>query len=233
MRRRWVAATGLGAVLAYALGSFVTASLGAPDAPLLDGLSPPPPYRWVNPPPELESGNQAPEPGTFTLDLNRKGSTAGAFSTPDSQATVIISEGSIEAAPGADSVALEITPLDPATLAKPPSGLELAGNAYEIVARYEPLGEPVEETTTGADQRVVLVYPAVAGEPEHDPVTMLHSSAGGRWERLETRDSGATQQAQVTFESFGYFVVARPSDAGGLSSSALGVVVLSVILLGL
>jgi hypothetical protein len=231
--RRWVVATGLAAVALYALGSFLSARLGAQDAPLLDGLSPPPPYRWVNPPADLAAANQEPAGGTFSVDLTRKGSTAGAFSTPDSQATVIVSEGSIPFAPGQESVEVEITPLDPATLGDPPPELELAGNAYEFAATYQPSGDPVPTLAIGADQRIVLVYPAAATEPEHRAVTMLTSPDGESWERLETNDSGAQQQAQVSFDAFGYFVVARPLESGGLSTSAIGVVVLSVVLLGL
>jgi hypothetical protein len=233
LKRAVTAAAALGAVGVYLLGSFISARLGVGPAPLLDGLAPPPPYRWVNPPPELEEGNQEPASGAFTVDLDKNGSTAGAFSTDDSQATVIISQGSIAAAEGQKAAEIEITPRDPATLGDPPSDLEFAGNAYEVTATYKPSGDPVESLAGAADQRIVLVYPASATEPEHSGVTVLTSGDGDNWERLETRDSGVQQQAQVAFEDLGFFVVARPPEANGLSTSAIGVVVLSVVLLGL
>lgn len=233
MRRPRAIVAGVVAVAVYAVGSLISARLGVQPAPMLDGLSPPPPYRWVEPPPELAAGNEEPAGGSFTVDLTKKGSTAGAFSTPDSQATVIVSEGSIAASSGEERVRIEIEPLDPALLGPPPSGLEFAGNVYRMTGTYEPGEQPVGELAPGHDQRVVLIYPAAASEPEHQPVTLLASDDGERWTRLETNDSSAQQQAQSTFENFGYFVVARPPAATGLSNSAIGVVVLSVILLAL
>ena len=48
-----------GALLVVA--ACVTAALGfLPAVPLLDGLAPPPAYRWVDPPPELRGSNQTP-----------------------------------------------------------------------------------------------------------------------------------------------------------------------------
>lgn len=223
---------GVLALAAYVGGSFVSARLGAAPAPMLDGLNPPPPYRWVDPPPGLAAENEEPAGGSFTLELTKRGSTAGAFSTPDSQATVIVSEGSIAPAQGEERVRIELTPLDPDSLGEPPSDLEFAGNAYRITATYEPGEVEVPEVNPGADQRVVLVYPAAASAPEHEPVTLLSSADGDEWDRLETNDASVQQQAQASFEQFGYFVVARPpAGESELSSSAVGVIVLSVVLL--
>jgi hypothetical protein len=233
LRRSLAVATGAAALGAYALGSLVSARLGVQPAPMLDGLSSPPPYRWVDPPAELESTNEEPGGGSFELDLTRRGSTAGAFSTPDSQATVIVSEGSIAPSAGQDRARIELTPLDPDRLGEPPDGLEFAGNAYQITATYEPGEVPITEVTAGADQRVILIYPAAAAEPGHKAATLLSSPDGESWTRLETNDATVQQQAQARFEEFGYFVVARPPSAEGLSTSAIGVVVLSVVLLGL
>ena len=230
MRRSLAAAAGVAAVAAYIAGSFVSARFGAAPAPMLDGLNPPPPYRWVDPPPELAADNEEPAGGSFELELTNKGSTAGAFSTPDSQATVIVSEGSIAPAQGEERVRIELTPLDPSSLGDPPSDLEFAGNAYRITATYEPGEVEVAEVTPGADQRVVLVYPAAAAAPEHEPVTLLSSADGEEGDRVETNDASVQLQAQASFERFGYFVVARPPVASDLSSSAIGVIILSVVL---
>ena len=52
---------GVGIVLLYLAGAAVSgrASILA-RRPLLDGLAPPTPYRWVNPPPDLAAGLRLP-----------------------------------------------------------------------------------------------------------------------------------------------------------------------------
>ena len=58
-------------------------------------------YRWVAPPPELESTNQQPTSGTFPLQLGPDGVKSKVVFTSDNQVTVIVAEGSIAAAAGA------------------------------------------------------------------------------------------------------------------------------------
>ena len=60
--------------------------------PLLDGPGPVN-YRWVAPPPELESTNQQPTSGTFPLQLGKDGVKSKVVFTSDNQVTVIVAEG--------------------------------------------------------------------------------------------------------------------------------------------
>jgi hypothetical protein len=84
---------GLYAALAALSGSISPLARG----PLLDGLAPVN-YRWVAPPPELESTNQQPTSGTFSLQLGPDGVKSKVVFTSDNQVTVIVAEGSIAAA---------------------------------------------------------------------------------------------------------------------------------------
>lgn len=230
MKRRYVVAAGALALASYVAGAWVSASLGVVSSTMLDGLNPPPPYRWVNPPEELARDNQEPLKGTFPLALTKKGSSAGAFSTNDGQATLVVSEGSIPPATGAKSVQVEIVPLDPADVGAPlPDELEIAGNVYRMNATYKPGGDEVTELVEGGDQRVILLYPAEAGE--HKAHTVVASPDGKAWTKLQTQDSSAQQQAQAAVTMLGYFAVAAPPSSEGVSTPAIGVIVLAVVLL--
>ena len=228
MRRRALAA-GLLVVAAYAAGSFASARLGTIGPPLLDGLAPPPPYRWVNPPDELAADNKDPFSGKFPVAITNNGSDSAAFSTRDGQLTIVLSQGAIPTSPGQRSALVEVTPLDPATLGDPPSDLEVAGNAYQVTATYRPGGEEVSGLAGGGDQRIVLVYPAVAGGT-HQSRTVIQSSDGERWHALPSQDAGAQQQVQAAVESLGYFAVAAPPEQTGVSTPALGIVILAAVL---
>jgi hypothetical protein len=230
LKRRFVLGTGALALAAYAAGSWLSASLGVVSSTMLDGLSPPPPYRWVNPPPELARDNQEALRGRFPLALSKKGSSAGAFSTSDGQATLVVSEGSIAPSPGADALQVEIEPLDPADVGgRLPEGLEITGNVYRMSATYKPGGEEVKELTEGGDQRIILLYPAEAGE--HRAHTLVASPDGDTWTKLTTQDSSGQQQAQGAITSLGYFAVAAPRAEKASSTQVVAIVALAVVLL--
>jgi hypothetical protein len=179
--------------------------------PLLDSFVPPPPYRWVSPPPELAAGNQSPATGTFTVHLGPDGSQAGVFSTPDLQATLILEKGAIAPAHGSASVRLSIKPLDPATLAAPPSGITIAGNAYRFEAAYRPGGEPVKSLTGPA--RVELIYPATAGTYHHRTLQLPDGSTS--WRRLTTTDTAPQLQTISDVTSLGVFAVGQVGKPSG------------------
>ena len=196
---------GLVAVATYAAlaawsGSITPLARG----PLLDGTFPSD-YRWVTPPPELETTNQAPSAGRFKLPLTAQGVGTQVVFTSDSQVTVVIDEGSIGPAPEAASVELRVDPVDPADLAPPGDGLEPFGNAYELSASYR----PSRDTVQGLDRplQVVLLYPATSTlhANSHD---VLHSTDGQTWQALETTDTPGQQQAEAQVPDLGYVMVA-------------------------
>jgi hypothetical protein len=225
--RAWVVGAALAA--AYVLATGGAGWLGLVHGhPLLDGRSPPPPYRWVSPPPDLAAGNQPPAAGSFSVRLTAAGSAAGVFSTPDLQATLILEKGAVAPAKGEHSVGLTIVPLDPGPLAPPPRGVTIVGNAYRFRAVYLPGREPVVRFAGPA--RVTLVYPATAGTYRH---RTLQLGKGSAWRALTTTDTGFQLETISDVSSPGVFAVGQVGKAsGGSPARSLPALVLTVVALG-
>jgi hypothetical protein len=215
-RSRLVLLAGVGIVVLYLAGAVVSgrASILA-RRPLLDGLAPPTPYRWVNPPPDLAAGNKPPASTRFTVELTANGSRLGAFSTSDGQLNLVLSEGAVAARPGQTGVEVAVDPVDPATLGAAPSGLVVAGNAYRIRASYRPSGRKVE--ALGGQSSVGLVYPLLATAVADPGGHVVLSSADGRtWEQLPSTDTPGTHQVSAGLKRTGYVQVGvAPSQGSG------------------
>jgi hypothetical protein len=223
-RRVGAAAAASLVVALYVGGAYVSGRL-SPVArrPLLDGLAPSAPYRWVNPPQDLAGANRPPTPGSFTLDVLAAGVPGGAFTTPDAQVTVIVPNHAIPPAPGQQQVKLTMTPVDPASLAAAPRGRIILGNAVRVTATYLRSGEPVRKLTRGVE--LVLVYPFVLDDGgDHELVV---SPDGRAWQRIRTTDHVGPAQAIGTMPSFGYAAVsglrARGAASPGASEGGPGV----------
>jgi hypothetical protein len=215
-RSRLVLLAGVGIVVLYLAGAVVSgrASILA-RRPLLDGLAPPTPYRWVNPPPDLAAGNKPPASTRFTVELTANGSRLGAFSTSDGQLNLVLSEGGVAARPGQTGVEVAVDPVDPATLGAAPSGLVVAGNAYRIRVSYRPSGRKVE--ALGGQSSVGLVYPLLATAVADPGGHVVLSSADGRtWEQLPSTDTPGTHQVSAGLKRTGYVQVGvAPSQGSG------------------
>ena len=211
--------------------------------PLLDGLAPPTPYRWVTPPPDLAASNKPPASTRFTVELTATGSRLGAFSTSDGQINLVLSEGAVPARSGQTGVEVAVDPVDPATLGPAPSGLVVAGNAYRIQASYQPSGDTVE--ALGGQSSVGLVYPLLATAVADPGGHQVLSSADGRaWEPLPSTDTPGTHQVSARLSRTGYVQVGVAPSAGGsggnsrnrillLASGVAVVIVLAALLLRL
>jgi hypothetical protein len=220
-RSRVALLAGVGIAVLYLAGAALSgrASLLA-RRPLLDGLAPPVPYRWVKPPPDLAASNKAPASLRFSVKLAATGSQLGAFSTSDGQLNLVLSEGAVPASQGQTSVAVSIDPVDPATLGPAPPGLVLAGNAYRIQASYRPSGGKVD--ALGGRSSVGLVYPLLATAVADPSGHLVLASADGRsWQRLRSTDTPGTHQVSAELDTTGYVVVAvPPAGAGGRSGGS-------------
>ena len=211
---------GVGIVALYLAGAAISgrASILA-RRPLLDGLAPPTPYRWVSPPPELAASNRPPASARFTVELTAEGSQLGAFSTSDGQVNLVLSQGAVPPRPRQTGVEVRIEPVDPATLGPAPSGLVVAGNAYLIEASYQPSGDAVE--ALGGQSSVGLVYPllntAVADPGGHQ---VLLSPDGRVWEALPSTDTPGTHQVSARLSRTGYVEVGVAPSADGSGSGS-------------
>ncbi|HEX8134744.1 MAG TPA: hypothetical protein VF880_15105, partial [Actinomycetes bacterium] len=226
-RSRTAVLAGIGIAVLYLAGAALSGR-ASPLArrPLLDGLAPPVPYRWVKPPADLAAGNKPPASLRASVKLTATGSQIGAFATSDGQVNLVLSEGAVPARAGQTSVAVSIDPVDPATLAPAPPGLTVAGNAYHIQAAYRPSGARID--TLGGRSSVGLVYPllttAIANPSGH---LVLASTDGRSWQRLQSTDTPGTHQVSAPLGTTGYVMAAvPPAGPGGGGGNGRGRVLL-------
>ncbi len=175
--------------------------------PLLDGVGPVN-YRWVAPPPELASSNEAPSSGAMLVELDPKTGSLPVFvRTDDNQAVFLINQGSIGPATRQQQAAVTIEPLDPAGFPELGGEQVAFSNVYRVHATYEPSGQPVRELASPI--LVTLVYGHIPGvhTRSHD-LLQLRGGTGGRWRAMDTEDLIANQQAQGESDALGTFVVA-------------------------
>jgi hypothetical protein len=230
MKRRRLLLGGA-AVLIYLFGAVISSWLspfGA--APILDGLSAPPPYRWVKPPADLSATNKKPFPGKFSLRFTGGRSEAGAFTTRDSQLSMILDPGAITPHDNPSGARIDITPLA-ASSVSPPAGYTVDGNVYRITITETPSGAKV--TSFVSPQRVILVYPADKSflKPQHILAT---SSDGKSWTRLKTQDSNVQQQSSALLRSPGLVAVITPNKSQSSNSkiAVYAIVAVAILLIG-
>jgi hypothetical protein len=236
--RRRAAVAGAALCLAYLVGAVVSGSLGpASRRPILDGLAPPPLYRWVAPPPALASTNKPPSAGRSTIALDpTKGSAATVFSTRDFQASLAMGQGAI-APHGQDThVQLVMTPLAPKPDATLPADMQMAGNVIGVTATYEPSGASVGGLRTRGE--LGLVYPLLfQGVGFTD--TILRSTDERSWSALQSDDAIAQQSVHAAVGRLGFFAVgqspvgatAPPSRSTGTRNGSIVVAILAALVL--
>jgi hypothetical protein len=188
---------------------------GLPGRPLYDGLTPPAPYRWVSPPPELAGQNQEPGLGTGRITFLRGASVPQSVFTPDIQAQITFPGEMFPPRGGQRAVRVSMTPLDPATLGPPPAGQTFDGNAYRVEATYSPSGD---EASIEEPVSVTLRY-ARHGR------TMLRWD-GASWEPLDTDQIRANSALLAESDQLGTFVPAGPppppADGEGIRWTVIG-----------
>jgi hypothetical protein len=229
-RRRAPAVIGLAIVLIYLAGAVVSARL-SPFArrPLLDGLAPIAPYRWVSPPPNLADTNKPPTPGRFTMPIDDGHIDGGAFATPDAQVTLIIPRDAFAPAAGQDAVSVTVDPIAPSDAPPVPHDRVVLGNVVRLAATYQPSGDPVTELRHPIE--VVLLYPFVRADAGER--TLLVSRNGGRWDTVRTTDHVGSAQLIGSVETLGTVTAAGrrlaaapsgPPGSDGRSSTATVVI---------
>jgi hypothetical protein len=227
-------AAGVAIVALYAASAWLSGQL-SPLArrPLLDGLVPPTPYRWVDPPPELAGTNLVPASSTFRVELGNRGSLTAIVTTDDAQVTLILPRGAFADAAGERGVEVRIEPLAPSEVTPPEPPAVILGNVYRLRADYVPSGE---RAALASDARVVLVYPFVP--TDHSVHEVISTADGMAWTAVETNDFRSIQQADGPIETLGYVAVAQsgvtaspPAGPGETSGVATIVIVIGLIVL--
>lgn len=192
-RRAWT--SGLAAIALYAIAAawvFASGAIGV--RPLYDGNAPPPPYRWVDPPQDLQADNEAPQVGHSIVEFTPEGSKGINVFTGDGQAFFIVPIGAFAAVEGQTGVSVDITPKKPAKSAKVPKGFEVDGNAYVYTAKYVPSGAP---TRTVKDATVVMRFPTSASK--------IGRLEAGNWVPLKTDASPQSSQLFTKTRKFGAY----------------------------
>jgi hypothetical protein len=227
---RTVLAIGIAVVAAYVATAWFSGQLSPlAQRPLLDGLVPPAPYRWVDPPPELASTNVEPTPVTTVVNLGNRGSATAIVSTDDAQVTLVLPRGAFGNAPQQQSVRVRIEPLPPDAVELPEPPLRILGNEYRLRGNYVPSGDAAPLQSVGA--RVVLVYPLIS--TDHWQHAVIVSADGESWTAVETNDFRAIQQADGPIDALGYVAVAQtgtraspaPTADDGVDVATIGIVV--------
>ena len=223
MRTRRVVTVGLVVTAAYVVATMATGQLRPGRArPLFDGFTPPPAYRWVNPPPEFRSGNQKALSGKLTppADLGPAGPTQLEAATDDAQVLITFSKTGVPPAPGATGATVEITALDPASLGPLPHGIRVDGNGYKVAMGYLPSGASIPALVQPGN--IFLSYPTTADRIEYSP-------DGKAWQSLSAQQVGNNLQLGAVFTKAGYYEAAAPGSApltkrsgsGGLTTGLL------------
>lgn len=143
--------------------------------PFFDGYTPPPPYRWVSPPPNLASTNQHPTGGETIIPLTDGASDAAGAFTDDGQITISLNPGTFTETTGQTAVRVRIMPLAPQPLS--PKGLIMDGNVYLMEATFVPSGKPA--VPLRAPVLLDMRYPA------HKP-DAIYRVQGKTWTPLES-----------------------------------------------
>lgn len=203
-RLRW----GLAAAGSYLLVAAVLFASGRPVLPLFDGLAPMT-YRWVDPPPDFETGNQEPLPGRTRVPLEE--GSAITVITDDGQAQLSILTEDVVFPEGQRAAVGTLTALDPSTFGPPPAGLRFDSNAYEAEVVYVPSEEPLELAEGDPDDdppgaTILLRYAA------HATRLARWDEATGSWTFLESTLLRGTLQIYSPSTELGVFVALGPRD---------------------
>jgi hypothetical protein len=170
---------------------------------LYDGLMPQSPYRWIHPPAGRAADNEQPKPYTTFLPLQAGGSIPAEFATDDLQATLTLPANVVAPQSGETRARVTLAPLDPDTLAPPPSGRRFDGNAYRMDVVYDASGAPA---TLRGPVTVVLRYAA------HATTILRLDRTGGKaaWVRLATTVYTGSQENLAHSDTLGVFVTSNP-----------------------
>ena len=227
---------GLALVALYVVVAALTGLISGHDVrPLFDTIGPPPPYQWVNPPPQFAAGNQKPAPMTYDLPLASTKTSPVGVSSAEAQLVLNLPAGAIPPHGADTTVHAVVTPVDPATLAPlaPALGLRPDGNAYRTEFTYKPSGQALAAIASPGNVFVVVPLPGhgIAFSPD-----------GVAWQLLDSQAVGGQSAMGAVFRQPGYYMGTTRASAttqttkkgGGNATlfAVVGVALLALILVG-
>ena len=213
-------AVGLGLGALYAIVAVATLLLAdRPLLPLFDGLAPPPPYRWVKPPPEVAADNQQPTSAQREAPLGPEGSPFLNVTPEDGQAVVVLEAGAVPPNPPETGVRVAVTPHDAGTLGDLPDGLTAASNAYQVAISLPAVG-------SGGDDGAVHHH-GVVGRPDRRRAERRHAlsrpTATNWTRRPDPEPLLGGHGLKTPLETPGYYLVASIDRSPGRRHVAGGV----------
>ena len=220
-------AAGATAALVYVAVVAVTGLVSDRDVrPLFDATGPPPPYRWVKPPPDFAAGNVRPKPVEVTISLKPE-DPPPAGASEDNQFVFSLPRDAMAPGPAGEVQAVaRIEAVDPDTLAALPAGTFADGNAYRITFGYGAADQPATLTRPGS---ILLTVPVPAD-------SVLYSEDGRVWRGVTSQHASANAVG-AEMPGPGYFVATTPdvigySDSGGGFGRLLLPIVITVVIAG-
>jgi hypothetical protein len=192
------------AVLAGAGFALAVQLAGPVGVPLYDGVPIPDAYRYLHP-----TGTEAGQPTSFEVDQPVIGGTSPAFAAATSeqppQAQLIAQTGAFILSPGATSLHISITPVEPPDVL-PPAG-SIAGNVYDVSVADQ-AGTALAVAT--CDGCLSLSIRAPLGT---DTAT-LQRFAGGTWTEMESLPIGVVSMFQSNPTALGDIALVTAAGSG-------------------
>lgn len=207
-------------LIATAAGVYVLAAWAVAPG-FYDGFTPPQPYNWVSPPPQV-TGNKPPKSGHLVIKVINGVSDANSAFTDDGQLVIGFLPGSFDVT-GKTSVSVDIVPVSNCST---PTGLHFATNVYRITA----------SATLVMAANLELRYSDLVPAPSDvyfapDSAASEAPGADCAWKSI-----GAAQQAQAfTIDTptrqLGFFAAGYPANATHPSSTGSQLLPIAVAIL--
>jgi len=179
--------------------------------PLYDGVVVQEPYRFLHP-----TGDQAGSPTTYSgtkpISSDRSPIFAAATTENPPQAQLIAQSGAFTLTPGATSLQVSITVVEPPA---PPADGTIAGNVYRFSVTDQ-AGSPLDARQCSACLSLLLRAPDGTGE------AAIRRYENGAWQPVETVHAGIVDLFQTNPTAMGDYAVIQVNDTGEVGGTILG-----------
>jgi hypothetical protein len=169
-----------------------------------DGFTPPQPYNWTSPPPQVAASNQQPRSGHLEIKVLGGVSDANSAFTDDGQLVIGFLPGALDGT-GKTTISVDIKP---ESVFPAPDGLHFATNVYLVTA----------DAPLVKDANLVLRYSDLVPAPSY---IYMATDPNGPWKNIGASAESQPFTLQTTTKQLGYFAAGYPAGATSSSSSPL------------